>query len=874
MKKLILITLSILSIQGFSQIPYTSNKTLVYIRTDASDNTKPLLTDFTASVVCYNAYDSVVWVKENGVVIPKYTCYPYTSGKKVLIIGVETTTNKKYSTLKKMRYVVTNAVSGNLPTLSDFPTSIYRCYNSEDSILYEKRNGVVIPSYIVYAYNTYKSEETTPEIPELATRIYVSPTGSDASTNWHNPLTPFFTLTKAWSKVQAGDTIMMRGGTYAYNSRQNLTGKSGTAANKIVVMSYPGEQAIITKSASYIGGSWPNGLVQVTANYTYWKQLEFTGFNVLSGHVFTLWNGSYNTFELINSHHNEHGMLIDGNCTGNLVLNSDFHHNYDPLATDAYGGADGIEIGDITAGSANTVIGCRFWSNSDDGIDCYRNDGFLLIENCWAWSNGYREDGVTLGGNGDGFKLGNTLYDYPYTHLRTVTNCLAFHNKNAGFATNGMKCVGWIYNNTGYHNADGAGVYALNFQFAETVTTRPHILRNNIAYANQNPSNLQANYTNCVQDHNTWNGGVTVTDADFLSVSMTGVDGVRQSDGSLPVLNFLKLASGSDLINKGVDVGLPYLGLPDLGAYEFSTILTIEGTTTNDATSGSWSGVTFDRSVPTTFTYKNNSLTSINSSGYMLLAGDENTSANDNNLNGQIITGNKVTWNGTDNASITHALFVGYNVNSQIKYNYLDKTPYGIVCKSNGMTDVSGVISYNIFKNPSKCGIIVKGINGIKIYNNTFYSERTFAHTTMGLIQVYSNNSPVAASTGTKIKNNIFYTVNQTVNIYIEDIASATGFESDYNIFYCEAGTPLFNYLGTLKTFAQWQALGYDLHSVVINPNFTDTNDFIPTARLNYGINLGSTWQTGLSKTATWVVNSSPTMTNQNGTWQVGARVY
>jgi hypothetical protein len=47
------------------------------------------------------------------------------------------------------------------------------------------------------------------------------------------------------------------------------------------------------------------------------------------------------------------------------------------------------------------------------------------------------------------------------------------------------------------------------------------------------------------------------------------VDGPRKSDGSLPDIDFLKLAPTSDLINKGVEVGLPYNGsAPDMGAFE------------------------------------------------------------------------------------------------------------------------------------------------------------------------------------------------------------------------------------------------------------------------------------------------------------------
>ncbi|MBL0135867.1 MAG: cadherin repeat domain-containing protein [Chitinophagaceae bacterium] len=51
---------------------------------------------------------------------------------------------------------------------------------------------------------------------------------------------------------------------------------------------------------------------------------------------------------------------------------------------------------------------------------------------------------------------------------------------------------------------------------------------------------------------------------------MTGLDNARQTDGSLPVIPFMHLASGSDLIDAGINVGIPYNGTaPDLGAFEF-----------------------------------------------------------------------------------------------------------------------------------------------------------------------------------------------------------------------------------------------------------------------------------------------------------------
>ena len=301
-------------------------------------------------------------------------------------------------------------------------------------------------------------------------------------------------------------------------------------------------------------------------------------------------------------------------------------------------------------------------------------------------------------------------------------------------------------------------------------------------------------------------------------------------------------------------------------------ILTIEGTITQSAELNVWEGVNIPRNIMTLLTYRNNSITSVNASGYMLQAGDEGSSVSKNNLSGAVITGNVFTWKGSDVNSITHGVFTGYNLNAKIKYNYLNNVPMGIIRKSDGMTNTSGGIAYNIVKD-GFVAVNIKGMNGVCVYNNTFYSTKTIAQTYRGIIQIYSNDTPVAASTGTKIKNNLFYTKHQLSNITIEDIACVNGFESDYNVFWCEEGTPQFNYLGASKTFAQWQALGYDTHSVVVNPNFTDIINFVPKARLDYGINLGATWQSGLSTDATWG-KTDPKTSVQNGPWQVGSRVY
>jgi hypothetical protein len=75
-------------------------------------------------------------------------------------------------------------------------------------------------------------------------------------------------------------------------------------------------------------------------------------------------------------------------------------------------------------------------------------------------------------------------------------------------------------------------------------------------------------WNSAVQYTNSWQG-FTVTNEDFISIDTTGVRGPRKPDGSLPDIQFMHLAEGSDLINAGTDVGLPYnSNAPDLGAFE------------------------------------------------------------------------------------------------------------------------------------------------------------------------------------------------------------------------------------------------------------------------------------------------------------------
>lgn len=395
---------------------------------------------------------------------------------------------------------------------------------------------------------------------------YLAPNGNDSNPGTSSQ--PFFTLKKAWSVIAAGDIVYMRGGTYFYPSSQELMGKNGTSSGPITIMAYPGEVPIVSKTSSWTFSTRAG--IYFEGNYFHWQGIKVSGFTQIDQNLYyamIIQSANHNTLENMTFSHSGLGFDVSHYSNDNLILNCDFHHNFDPLtSSDPYGNADGANA-HTDAGTTNTFRNCRFYANSDDGIDLYNGDGLILIDGCWAWMNGYRKDMTTKGGDGYGYKLGKTSGDFSSSHLRTITNCLAFHNRLGGFGINEAKCIVWLYNNTAYHCNDGTN-YSLGFAF-DGQDGIVHIMKNNIAWSNQHTSGLESNWTaQSTQDHNTWNGGISLSDNDFLTTDSTGVAGQRSSSGDLPILNFLHLATGSDLINAGINVGLPCTNAPDLGAFE------------------------------------------------------------------------------------------------------------------------------------------------------------------------------------------------------------------------------------------------------------------------------------------------------------------
>ena len=429
-----------------------------------------------------------------------------------------------------------------------------------------------------------------------AATYYLAPTGNDA--NACTQTAPCFTLQRAWALVAAGDTVYLRGGTYTYTKQQGLVGKSGTAGNLIKVWAYPGETPVITRSATGYTTDiyWHRSGIFFSGNYVHFKGLEITGYKNISGNVedgLLAYDANNNIFEQLNIHHNFHGMYIENNSSNNLVLNSDFHNNY----TDYNGGGDSDGLGiSYNTGTNNVVQGCRAWNNGDDGFDTFEAKGLVTFKNSWAWHNGYVYGTTTPAGNGVGFKLGSNFLQgttLQNTVVRVVQNTVSADNRDSGYHINEGDHRVQLYNNVSYAN----GVTGLNFHWNNLV----HTFKNNLSFGNGNRQ-VEVS-TNSISSNNSYGTGysdggsgwaLTTSAADFVSLDVSQLANPRQADGSLPIITAFTLAAGSDLINAGTNVGLPYNGsAPDIGAFEYGgTVSTTDTTPPTVPTNLSASGTT------------------------------------------------------------------------------------------------------------------------------------------------------------------------------------------------------------------------------------------------------------------------------------------
>ncbi len=391
---------------------------------------------------------------------------------------------------------------------------------------------------------------------------------------------PFATFDHAIDVSTAGDTIYVRGGTYMLE-RSIVISKAGAEGKPINLWAYGSETPILdfSKNPKHANPPQPreNDSVDATrdalgicitdgGDWWHIKGLTIQNAAYYGVRVY----GSNNVFERLVLRDNKgSGLEITGKegatPSNNLVLNCDSHHNFDSQTNGE--DADGFAAKFETLGSGNVFRGLRAWSNSDDGYDFWHAAHPVLIEDCWAFDNGFsrvewakRFKGKWRG-DGLGFKLGQDAAGL------VLNRVAAFGNKAFGIDENGNRSEGGvtINNATLVNNAKSGNPVQI-----ELNDGRPHTVRNTVAF--DVDGTPVRDFSPEVDDaRNSWNG-VGASAADFENIDMqqllADATSPRKPDGSLPEIG-LRPATASRLIDAGTDVGLPYHGpAPDLGAFE------------------------------------------------------------------------------------------------------------------------------------------------------------------------------------------------------------------------------------------------------------------------------------------------------------------
>ncbi|MEU2666733.1 cellulose-binding protein [Micromonospora sp. NPDC007220] len=274
---------------------------------------------------------------------------------------------------------------------------------------------------------------TTP--PPSSGTLYVAPTGTDSASGTEaNPTT----LTSAITRIAAGGTIYLRGGTYRYS--QTITigqGNNGTSSARKNIFAYPGETPILNFSAQSedpanrglaLGGSYWHirGIV-----------VERAGDNGI------LLAGNNNIIErTVTRHNRDSGLQLsrlvanaprDQWPSNNLVVSTVSHDNVDSDGEDADGFAP-----KLTVGPGNVFRYTVAHNNIDDGYDLYTKSdtgaiGAVTIESSLAYNNGTLSNGGQAGaGDRNGYKLGGE--DIGVNHI--VRGNIAYDNGKHGFTYN------------------------------------------------------------------------------------------------------------------------------------------------------------------------------------------------------------------------------------------------------------------------------------------------------------------------------------------------------------------------------------------------------------------------------------------------------
>ncbi|MEU9294131.1 carbohydrate-binding protein [Streptomyces sp. NPDC048266] len=271
--------------------------------------------------------------------------------------------------------------------------------------------------------------------PPAGGALYVAPNGTDSASGTQSDPT---TLTSAISRVAAGGTIYLRGGTYRHSTTITVPpGNNGTASARKKLYAYPGETPVLNFSAMTEDPA-NRGLA---LNGSYWHVNGVVVERAGDNGIFV--GGSDNVIErTVTRFNRDTGLQLSRIASttpreqwpsNNLVLSAESHDNADSDGEDADGFA-----AKLTVGGGNVFRYAVAHHNIDDGWDLYTKTdtgpiGVVTIEDSLAYDNGTLSDGSQAGaGDRNGFKLGGEDIGVDHVVRRTI----AFHNGKHGFTYN------------------------------------------------------------------------------------------------------------------------------------------------------------------------------------------------------------------------------------------------------------------------------------------------------------------------------------------------------------------------------------------------------------------------------------------------------
>ncbi|MBN1972915.1 MAG: ankyrin repeat domain-containing protein [Sedimentisphaerales bacterium] len=358
---------------------------------------------------------------------------------------------------------------------------------------------------------------------------------------------PFSSITFAIEIAEPGDTIIVRGGTYVCTQTVHID-KSGLSGKPILIKAFPGEVPVFDCSTVNTLYSTESD-VGFMVKGAYWHIQGIVITDVHRGLSLGGEGAHHNVVEQVIGQNAD--IAIYSGAAQNLILDCDAYQNVEFLRNG--GNADGF-LGVYSLGEGNILIGNRSWNNSDDGFDVWFAGNSVRFEKCYAWDNGVNIwNHPFFAGDGNGFKLGQGQGKH------ILINCVAWGNPHRGFDLNANRQGVVLYNCTGWNNL-------INYYFTTNSGGAGNVLRNNLSYGGQDSIGVRVD-----SQSNSWDAevGIALADSDFLSLDYSMMSAPRNPDGSIPQNNFLKLAPASSAIDKGVDVGMPFVGKkPDLGAFE------------------------------------------------------------------------------------------------------------------------------------------------------------------------------------------------------------------------------------------------------------------------------------------------------------------